>query len=95
LNLLSKAGFSPALAKRKGAKNGSKLGKLYSSIGLSNCVMAFLIASDKQLLKSNFLLSHFVNVEADGMTDLDEDFLHEKIFTQFETIRQAQDTQKC
>jgi hypothetical protein len=34
-------------------------------------------------------------VEADGMTDLDEDFLQEKIFTQFETIRQAQYTQKC
>jgi hypothetical protein len=42
-----------------------------------------------------FFLSHFVNVEADGMTDLDEDFLHEKMFTQFETIRQAQYTQKC
>jgi hypothetical protein len=45
-------------------KKGSKLGRPYSSNGLSKWTMAFWIARDKHLLKSDFFLSHFWNVGA-------------------------------
>jgi hypothetical protein len=47
-----------------GNKKGSKLGKPYSSKGLSKLTMAFWIARDKHSLKSDFFLSHFWNVGA-------------------------------
>jgi hypothetical protein len=55
------------------------------------------MASDKQLSKSIFLLSHFVNVEAKTITLLSEQFPQKKSFTQFyrvAKVRQTQDTRK-
>jgi hypothetical protein len=63
------------LGKNIGKKSGSKLGKLYSFSGLSSWVMVFLMAPDKQSLKSIFLLSHFITVGAKTVTDLCEEFL--------------------
>jgi hypothetical protein len=65
----------PVLGKNIGKKSGSKLGKLYSFSGLSSWVMVFLIASDKQSLKSILFLSHFVSVGAKTVTDLCEEIL--------------------
>jgi hypothetical protein len=97
LILVSNTGFRPALGKKNGTKNGSKLGKLYFSIGLSSEEMAFLMAPDKQSLKSIFLLSHFVNVESETITALSEEFPPKKKFTllyRVAKIRQTQDTRK-
>jgi hypothetical protein len=97
LILVSNSGVSPALGKKNGMKNGSKLGRLYSSIGLSSWVMAFLMAPDKQSLKSVFLLSHFVNGEAETITALSEEFPLKKYFTHFDRgaqVHQKQDAQQ-
>jgi hypothetical protein len=93
LILVSNSGFSPALGKKNGMKNGSKLGRLYSSIGLSSWVMAFLMAPDKQSLKSVFLLSHFVNGEAETITVLSEEFRLKKYFTHFDRVAQVHQKQ--
>jgi hypothetical protein len=68
LNLLTKYGAMSIFGKISGIKNGSKLERWYCSMGLSSWVMAFLMASDKQSSKSIFLLSHFVNVDAETTT---------------------------
>jgi hypothetical protein len=44
-----------------GIRKGSKLGRPYSSRGLSNWMMALWMAIDKHSSKSAFLLSHFLN----------------------------------
>jgi hypothetical protein len=51
------------------------------------------MAPDKQSLKSVFLLSHFVNSEAETITALSEEFRLKKYFTHFDRVAQVHQKQ--